>query len=84
MGRESFIRFEVIEVKRKTKVYGVFSVHHGNELGRVFWYGAWRQYVFQAEPGTVWSCGCLQAVEVFLRDLRLDPSLAMSVISAVR
>jgi len=84
MAKESYIRFEVAEAKRKTKVYGVFSVRHGDLLGRVFWYGPWRRYVFQAGAETVWSHDCLEDVRAFLCALRVDPSSALSAISAVR
>lgn len=32
-------------------------------LGVISWYAPWRQYVFEAAPGTVWSNGCLCEVE---------------------
>jgi len=67
---EKYIEFRQIGAKPRTKVYGVFSLRHGTLLGRVFWYGPWRSYVFAAEPDTVWSAGCLDTVSSFLRDLR--------------
>ena len=53
---------EIIEIERKPKtmVYSVRSISQGNELGRVFWYAHWRQYIF--EPG--------QEIVKFFKDLR--------------
>jgi hypothetical protein len=69
-GKSGFIRFEVIERKPKTNVYDAFSLRHGDLLGRIYWYGAWHQYVFEAQPGTVWSDGCLADVHGVLRSLK--------------
>ena len=37
-------------------------------LGTIKWYGAFRQYVFYPDEGTVWSKGCLEIVNGFLED----------------
>ena len=66
---EDYIEFKIIERKPRTFVYSVRNVKHGEELGRVFWYGAWRQYVFESMQGAVWSCECLKKVADFLTSI---------------
>lgn len=54
--------------KRKTKVWQVLSVRHGDVLGVISWYGSWRQYVHRPHPNTLWNSGCLDEVAAFLRE----------------
>jgi len=49
-------------VGRKTKIIGIYSVHHGDLLGRIRWHGPWHQYIFDPEPGTIWNPACLTSV----------------------
>jgi hypothetical protein len=63
-----------IERKPKTNVYGVFSTHHGDELGTVKWHGPWRQYCFflprdLPDFEIVLSASCLQDLVKFLKEL---------------
>jgi len=73
------LKFEVIKEKPKTKVYGVLSVHiladnsqayDKSILGKIYWYGKWRQYVFEPAPDTIWSQSCLEEVYEFLLSLK--------------
>lgn len=54
--------------KRKTNVWDVVSITHGNVLGQIRWYGPWRQYVFRPAQDTIWSKGCLEDIEKFLKE----------------
>ncbi len=65
----TFVKFEVIEEKPKTKVYSVTKTHGGDFLGTVKWWGAWRQYCFFPDPDTLYSDGCLQAIVDFIKQL---------------
>lgn len=67
--KRSYVDFELVERKPKTNVYNVFSKNHGDLLGRIFWYGPWRQYVFEPLDGTLWSRGCLGEIKQFLTEL---------------
>ena len=60
---------EFLEVKqwpdisrRKTHRWAVLNREAGNLLGVISWYGAWRQYTYNPEPGTVYSAGCLRDI----------------------
>jgi len=62
------IKIEKVEEKAKTSVFEVSSNHDGTVLGKIFWHGPWRQYVFEPMRlyGTVWSSDCLKELEGFL------------------
>lgn len=51
----------------KTEVWDILSKTHGFGLGQIKWSGAWRQYVFRPEHGTVFSDGCLREIADFCR-----------------
>lgn len=52
----------------KTKQWSVVSRRHGDPLGRIVWYGPWRQYAFYSHVGTYWNTGCLADVQQFITD----------------
>jgi len=66
---KEYIQFELIERKPKTNVYLVRNIVHGSDLGRILWYGGWRQYIFEPGQSTVWSHDCLKKIEEFLLTL---------------
>jgi hypothetical protein len=57
---------------RKTEIWGVFAKQSGLLLGRISWFGRWRQYAFFPERGTVFNPDCLVAIT----DLALDRTKA--------
>lgn len=71
------LNFPEIETKKKTSVFGVLSTHDESYLGKVFWYGAWRQYVFEPDKGaeydeyaaTIFSWDCLAELSAFIKNL---------------
>jgi len=64
---KKYVEFELVDRKAKTNVYSVTSKSDGEFLGRIYWYGSWRQYVFDCS--VVWSHGCLQQICDFLEKL---------------
>lgn len=71
MRREKYIEFNLIEKKPKTNVYAV-NKRDGEQIGMIFWYGAWRQYVFNPLPDTIWSHDCIDEIKNFLRYLKRE------------
>lgn len=55
-----YLRFNLIRDTGKTQLYEVVSAHRGTVLGRISWYGPWRQYIFEPELDTIWNKECLQ------------------------
>jgi hypothetical protein len=47
---------------KRTRRFHVFSVRQGMVLGRIAWFGRWRQYVFEPNPGTVFNNECLTSL----------------------
>jgi hypothetical protein len=68
---KKYLDFQLLEKKPKTAVYHVVSKSSGQSLGRIYWYGPWRQYIFEPESETIWSCGCMQEVMNFIQKLML-------------
>jgi hypothetical protein len=62
----NYLRFEKEADTGRTEQYGVFSALHGDRLGTVKWYGAWRQYAFFPERETVWNRDCPRQLAGFL------------------
>ena len=56
--------------KGKTKRFEVISKKHGYSLGRISWYGAWRQYTFSPAFKTIWNKECLKDIQNFLQQLK--------------
>lgn len=76
--RYKFIHFVEIDPfgrrdpKRKTSVWECRNNRSDDALGRVQWYGPWRQYCFFPEPidGLVFNDGCLKDICHFMGQLR--------------
>lgn len=60
------------EQGRTTQVWLVISRRHDVVLGRIAWYGRWRQYVFYPEPDTVWNPACLEDVNRVIKRLMAE------------
>lgn len=63
MNLTEYLRFEdETPTGRKTKIIAVYSQRAGDLLGRISWFGRWRQYAFFPEAGTIWNPDCLRSV----------------------
>jgi hypothetical protein len=67
--QSKYLEFKQVPYEGKTKRFEVMSVKHGYSLGRISWYGAWRQYTFSPAFETVWNKDCLKDIENFLQQL---------------
>ena len=52
----------------KTRRWAIRNAKSPDLLGRVSWYGPWRQYCFYPSELAVFNGGCLKAIVDFLRD----------------
>lgn len=66
-----FIRFQQLsEGFNDHPMYDIVNKRQGNTLGKVFWYAAWRQYVFtQATQDCIFSADCLADIIHFTNQL---------------
>lgn len=55
-------------IGRKTSRWLVFAKESGVLLGRIQWYGAWRQYVFFPQPDCLFNRTCLLDLATFCKD----------------
>jgi len=65
-----YLEFLLLEKKPKTKVVVVYSKKSGDRLGIIKWYGAWRQYAFFPETGTIFNVECLNDIIIHIKGLR--------------
>lgn len=70
-----YLEFKQVPFKGKTKRFEVISKLHGYSLGRISWYGQWRQYVFSPAFETVWNKDCLKDIQDFLNNLMIERKL---------
>jgi hypothetical protein len=70
----SHLRFVVIGPRKGkvTAVHEVYSNESNEYLGKICWYGGWRQYVLDIDSGTRWSKGCLLEVGEYIAKLMAE------------
>lgn len=74
-----FERDSIREEGKKTQFWIVTSKRSREVLGRVQWYGPWRQYCFWPEGNTIWNTTCLEDIQdllQILKDARLSAQRA--------
>lgn len=64
-----YVQFVKVAQKSKTSVWTCRNNRSGGELGRVRWYGPWRQYYYFPVTQAVYSRGCLKDICSFMEDL---------------
>lgn len=64
-----FIEAELVSVSPtgKTKVHNIRSIANKGLLGSVYWFGAWRKYIFNPMPSCIFDEKCLRAIADFLK-----------------
>lgn len=64
-----YIHFVKIEDKPKTSVYSCRNNSTDYELGVIKWYPGWRQYCFMPHGQCIFSVGCLEDINHFIKSL---------------
>ena len=67
-----YLLFQETPSAGKTRQWHVRSKSSGTLLGRIKWYGPWRQFVFFPEPTTLFNIGCLADINAFMTDAYTD------------
>ena len=70
-----YLEFKQLNYKGRTKKFHVISKRAGVVLGKIYWWGAWRQYIFEPEKATVWNKDCLKNIQDFLKQLMTERKL---------
>jgi hypothetical protein len=65
VSADDYIFFEDCAVPdvRKTRIVSVRNRRSSGELGQIRWYGAWRQYCFFPQAGTIFNVDCMRRIE---------------------
>lgn len=66
--KKRYISFNKLpdEEGKKTSIWQVISIKHGNILGEIRWFSVWRQYCFFPKYLTVFNSDCLEVIYKFL------------------
>lgn len=73
-----YLRFDSYVVRgKKTKTVSVLSIHHNQEIGKIKWYSAWRQYCFFPDNNTIWNKECLGEINEVIFMLMEERRLAL-------
>lgn len=65
-----YIHFNRVMDKGKTSVWRCFNNSSLTCLGEIKWHPTWRQYCFFPSFDTVFSGGCLEDIQTFMKELR--------------
>ena len=66
-----YISIEKTASKNKTDIYAVINKSGQYPIGTIYWYGAWRQYCFDAYLDMVFNSECLELITDFLKDINV-------------
>lgn len=67
-----YIYMAQLPFKGKTTKWEIHHVESDCCLGVIKWYASWRQYCFFPENDTIFSSGCLQDIQDFIKKLMDD------------
>ncbi len=62
------IEFFEIGNPGKTKIWDILSKRSGYILGKIKWYGPWRQYCFFPAAETVFNKTCMEDIIKFIKE----------------
>lgn len=74
--RYNYVHFVEVVKKAKTSVWTCRNNRTGGELGRIRWYGPWRQYCYFPVTQAVYSKGCLADIAAFLKEVSDQHAMA--------
>lgn len=63
------ILFVKVSERPRTSVWSCRNNRNNGELGVIRWYSGWRQYCYFPTGGSVYSMGCLNDIQTFVKCL---------------
>ena len=72
MAESKYIEFDKIGDTGKTEIWNILSKSNDFILGRIQWYGPWRQYCFLPSPNSVLNVGCMDDIKKKIGDLMAE------------
>ncbi len=70
-----YIEFALVHDTGKTQKWNVVNKSSGFNLGDIFWYGSWRQYIFEPSTTTIYNNGCLEVIMNFLTRINKEKKI---------
>ena len=69
----SFLIFqEIVEDKRKTKIFYIKSSRSDADLGSIAYYNRWRKYVFYPSNDIIFDTSCLKEIIEFIEKMNME------------
>lgn len=72
MVKSKYMEFDKIGDTGKTEIWNILSKSSGFILGKISWYGPWRQYCFLPSPNSVFNNSCMSDIQKFIKILMED------------
>lgn len=72
MVESRYMEFDLAGETGKTGIWNIISKSSGFLLGRIKWYGPWRQYCFFPSPQCVFNTGCMADITAFIKELMAE------------
>lgn len=71
---ESFIKFELMGTSKSglTNVWRVVNTNFDEEIGQVYWHGAWRKYVYFTPLDSIYDWECMRLIADFIEKVTLE------------
>ncbi len=69
MINSKYMEFDKIGDTGKTEIWNIISKSSEFILGRIKWYGPWRQYCFFPSPRTVFNPACMIDIQKMIKEL---------------
>ena len=57
---------------RKTPIYEVKNKNSLESLGVIYFYPAWRKYVFESNPKIIYDINCLTDIIIFIQEVQSE------------
>jgi len=72
MVKSKYMEFDKIGDTGKTEIWDIRSKSSGFVLGKIKWYGPWRQYCFYPSPNSVFNNDCMTDIQKLIKNLQED------------
>jgi hypothetical protein len=67
--KSRYLEFDRIGYTGKTDVWDILSKSQESILGKIKWFGRWRQYCFYPSPNTIFNPECMADISKKIKEL---------------
>jgi hypothetical protein len=71
-----FKHIAIQKTELSDKTYIVFNKHSKEDIGRIYFYSAWKKYVFEPDSRTIYDKECLNDISLFIRTIENEYSVS--------